>query len=82
MPAVNALKASLETIKNDEINFHTKKIKDFNVEQAEVITSRIIQKITTHFVKHLKDEETSVNQSIDIMHKVFNVKEMNLNEQD
>lgn len=82
MPAVSALKASLESIKNDEIDFHTKKIKDFNVEQAEVITSRLIQKITTHFVKHLKDEDTSVNQSIEIVHKVFNVKEMNLNEQD
>ncbi|MDV7187123.1 glutamyl-tRNA reductase [Lutibacter sp. TH_r2] len=82
MPAVNALKTSLESIKNDEIDFQTKKIKDFNVEQAEVITSRIIQKITTQFVKHLKEEDTSVNQSIDVMRKVFNVKEMNLNEQD
>ncbi|CAM1340562.1 glutamyl-tRNA reductase [Tenacibaculum amylolyticum] len=70
-PAINALKQSLEAIKNDEINFHKKKIDNFDVDQAEAITSRLIQKITTQFVKHLKTEETSVNQSIQVMAKVF-----------
>ena len=45
-PAINALKQSLEAIKRDEINFHKKKINDFDVDQAEAITSRFIQKIT------------------------------------
>ena len=53
-PAINALKQSLETIQKDEINFQKKKIKGFDEEQASVITSRMIQKITTQFVKHLK----------------------------
>ncbi|CAL2065226.1 glutamyl-tRNA reductase [Tenacibaculum platacis] len=70
-PAINALKQSLEAIQRDEINFHKKKINNFDVDQAEAITSRFIQKITTQFVKHLKTEETSVNQSIQVMAKVF-----------
>lgn len=70
-PAINALKSSLEAIKNDEINFHKKKINGFNEDQAELLTSRFIQKITTQFVKHLKEEETSVNESIQVMAKVF-----------
>ncbi len=70
-PAITALKKSLETIKNDEINFHRKKITDFDENQAEQLTSRFIQKITTQFVKHLKDEETSVSQSLEVIHKVF-----------
>ncbi|TCI91076.1 glutamyl-tRNA reductase [Tenacibaculum sp. M341] len=70
-PAINALKKSLETIQQNEINFHKKKIDNFDVDQAEAITSRFIQKITTQFVKHLKQEETSVNQSIQVMAKVF-----------
>lgn len=70
-PAINALKQSLETIQQNEINFHKKKIENFDVDQAEAITSRFIQKITTQFVKHLKEEETSVNQSIQVMAKVF-----------
>ncbi|WP_299682084.1 glutamyl-tRNA reductase [uncultured Tenacibaculum sp.] len=70
-PAINALKQSLEAIQQDEINFHKKKISNFDIDQAEAITSRFIQKITTQFVKHLKEENTSVNQSIQVMAKVF-----------
>lgn len=71
VPAINALKESLMAIQKDEINFHKKKIKDFDEEQAEMLTNRFIQKITTQFVKHLKEEETSVNDSIEVMSKVF-----------
>jgi glutamyl-tRNA reductase len=70
-PAVYALKKSLETIKRDEIAFHKKKYKEFDEEQAEIITSRFIQKITTQFVKHLKDEKTSIPQSISVVSKMF-----------
>jgi glutamyl-tRNA reductase len=70
-PAIAALKESLEIIKKDEINFHKKKISNFDVDQAEILTSRFIQKITTQFVKHLKDEETSVAESIEVIQKVF-----------
>lgn len=70
-PAINALKQTLMAMQQDEIKFHKKKIANFNEEQAEEITSRFIQKITTQFVKHLKDEKTSVNQSIEVMSRVF-----------
>ncbi|QNM86977.1 glutamyl-tRNA reductase [Polaribacter pectinis] len=70
-PAIAALKKSLETIKKDEINFQKKKISNFDEDQAEILTSRFIQKITTQFVKHLKDEETSVTESLDVIQKVF-----------
>ena len=50
----------------------SKKNKDFNVEDAEFVTNRMIQKITTQFVKHLKDQETSVDQSISVISKIFN----------
>ncbi len=72
VPAVNALKESLMAIQQDEINFYSKKNKDFNVEDAEFVTNRMIQKITTQFVKHLKDQETSVDQSISVISKIFN----------
>ena len=70
-PAIAALKKSLETIKKDEINFQKKKISNFDEAQAEILTARFIQKITTQFVKHLKDEETSVAQSLQVIQKVF-----------
>ncbi|MCI2229528.1 glutamyl-tRNA reductase [Polaribacter sp. MSW13] len=70
-PAIAALKLSLENIKKDEINFQKKKIVNFDENQAEILTSRFIQKITTQFVKHLKDENTSVSQSLQVINKVF-----------
>ena len=70
-PAIAALKKSLEIIKKDEINFQKKKIANFDEDQAEILTSRFIQKITTQFVKHLKEEDTSVSQSLQVIQKVF-----------
>ena len=70
-PAIAAIKKSLENIKNDEINFQKKKLQNFDESQAEILTSRIIQKITTQFVKHLKEENTSVSQSLQVLGKVF-----------
>ena len=70
------------TIQGHEIDFHRKKINNFNEEHAELITSHMIQKITTQFVKHLKDDETSVDQSIEVISKIFNLKELNLTEND
>jgi glutamyl-tRNA reductase len=46
---------------------------DFNEEQAEIISNRIIQKITTHFANHLKDDTTMVDESIEWIEKVFHI---------
>lgn len=70
-PTITLLKKSLENIKKDEIDFQKKKMIDFNEDQAEILTSRLIQKITTQFVKHLKDEDTSVTNSLEVIQKVF-----------
>lgn len=73
-PTINALKEKLNAIKNSELDFQSKKIRDFNEEQAEIISNRIIQKITTHFANHLKDDDTMVDESIEWIEKVFKIK--------
>ncbi len=55
------------------MTLHRKKLPNFDEEQAELITSRIIQKITNHFASHLKDENTSVDESIEFIEKVFQI---------
>ena len=64
-PTINALKDKLNAIKNSEMDFQSKKIADFNEVQAEIISNRIIQKITTHFANHLKNDDTMVDESIE-----------------
>ena len=70
-PTIHALKAKLNSIKDIELNYQKKKMDNFDEEQAEIITARLIQKITNHFANHLKDENTSVDESVEWIQKVF-----------
>ncbi|WP_109851103.1 glutamyl-tRNA reductase [Aquimarina sp. AU58] len=70
-PTIKALKNKLSTLKDAEINLQRKKYADFDEEQADIISSRIIQKITNHFANHLKDDNTSADESIELIQKVF-----------
>ncbi len=72
-PTIHALKAKLNTIKDSELNFQRKKFSNFDEEQAEIISNRIIQKITNHFANHLKSDDTVVDESIDWINKVFQI---------
>lgn len=72
-PTIHALKEKLNTIKESELNFQRKKFDNFDEEQAEIISTRIIQKITTHFANHLKDNNTMVDESIEWIEKIFQI---------
>lgn len=72
-PTIHALKEKLNSIKEGELNFQRKKITNFDEEQAEIISARIIQKITNHFANHLKDDATMVDESIEWIEKVFQI---------
>ena len=69
-PTIRALKIKLAEIKAGEIDYQRRRIDGFNEEQAEIISDRLIQKITTHFANHLKGEEGSP-ESIELIRRVF-----------
>ncbi len=73
-PTIHALKEKLNAIKEGELNFQRKKLANFDQEQAELISNRIIQKITNHFVNHLKDGE-SMEEGIEWIEKVFQLEQ-------
>ena len=73
-PTIQALKEKLNSIKEGELNFQRKKINNFHEEQAELISNRIIQQITKHFVNHLKDGE-SMEEGIEWIEKVFQLEQ-------
>jgi glutamyl-tRNA reductase len=72
-PTIHALKEKLNSIKEGELNFQRKKLSNFDEEQAELISNRIIQKITNHFANHLKDDNTTVDESIEWIEKIFQI---------
>lgn len=73
-PTIQALKEKLNAIKESELSIHRKKVVNFDEEQAELISNKIIQKITNHFVNHLKDGE-SMDEGIEWIEKVFQLEQ-------
>jgi glutamyl-tRNA reductase len=72
-PTINALKEKLNSIKESELSVQRKKLSNFDEAQAELISARIIQKITNHFASHLKDDTTMVDESIEWIEKIFQI---------
>lgn len=73
-PTIQALKEKLNAIKEGELNVQRKKLPNFDEEQAQLISNRIIQKITNHFVNHLKDGD-SIDEGIEWIEKVFQLEQ-------
>ena len=61
----------MKTIKEEELDYQSKKLSDFNADHADAISDRIIQKITKQFANHLKDEEVDSDSSLQLIQKVF-----------
>jgi glutamyl-tRNA reductase len=76
-PTIKALKSKLSEIKAGEIDNQRRKISGFNEDQAEIISNRIIQKITTHFANHLKGANGKTEQSIELINQVFQLQNEN-----
>ena len=70
-PTINALKHKLLDLKNAELETQRKKNADFNEAQAELISNNIIQKITNHFAYHLRTDNMSTDDSIELIKRVF-----------
>ncbi len=70
-PTIKALKNKLQDFKAAELETQRKKISGFNEEQAEIISNNIIQKITNHFAHHLKDDNISTDESLELIKRVF-----------
>jgi len=70
-PTIKALKIKLQDFKKTELETQRKKNADFNEAQAELISNKLIQKITNHFAHHLKEDAISTNESLELIQKVF-----------
>lgn len=70
-PVIKALKEKLTSMKDEELLLHAKKIVDFDHHQADIISDRIIDKITRHFANHLKASDQDADDSLELIQKVF-----------
>ncbi len=72
-PVIKALKMKLNTMKVEELDYQSKKTVGFDSEHAEIISDRIIQKITKQFANHLKDDNVDSDTSLALIQKVFQI---------
>ncbi len=70
-PVIKALKRKLKTMKEEELDYQSKKSSDFDPEHADIISNRIIQKITKQFANHLKETDIDADNSLELIQKVF-----------
>ena len=74
-PTIKALKKKFKAMKDAEIDFQRRKISDFNDQQADIISDRIIQKIMNHFANHLKGDSNTTDESLELIQKMFQLEE-------
>ena len=74
-PTIKALKHKLNDFAVAELETQRKKIADFNEAQAELISNKLVQKITNHFAHHLKYDTFSTDESLELIKKVFQLEE-------
>jgi len=72
-PVIKALKMKLNTMKVEELDYQSKKTVGFDSEHAEIISDRIIQKITKQFANHLKEDNVDSDSSLALIQKVFQI---------
>ncbi|MBT8206357.1 MAG: glutamyl-tRNA reductase [Eudoraea sp.] len=70
-PVIKALKDKLRSMKEAELDFQSKKQLDFDAAHADLVSDRIIQKITKQFANHLKEAEIDTDDSLELIRKVF-----------
>ena len=78
-PTIKALKHKLLDFAASELDVQRKKQPDFNEAQAELISNNIVQKITNHFAHHLKNDNISTDDSLDLIKKVFQLEQPSTN---
>jgi glutamyl-tRNA reductase len=70
-PVIKALKDKLQRMKAEELDFQSKKQVNFDSVQAELVSDRIIHKITKQFANHLKETDIDTDDSLELIRKVF-----------
>ena len=75
-PTIKALKTKLGKLRDTEIEQFRKKNGAFSEAEAEMISNRIIHKITSQFANHLREEQHNSDESLALIKKVFQLQNL------
>lgn len=69
---LSAFNEKLTSMHKGEMNYQSKKISDFNEEQADIVGARMIQKITTQLASYLRKNKDDV-ESVELIERIFDL---------
>lgn len=72
-PTIKALKEKLHLLAEDEIDYQSKQIDNFDHEQADILQKRLVHKITRQFASHLRHANGSTQEGVDWLQKMFGI---------
>jgi glutamyl-tRNA reductase len=72
-PTIRALKDKLNNFAEDEIDYQSKQIENFDENQAKIFQERLIHKITRQFASHLRHANGSTQEGIDWIERMFDL---------
>lgn len=75
-PAIASFKARLTQMQAAELDFQSRRIPDFNRVQADLISARLIHKITTRYANHLKRSTANSDEVIALFDEVFGLESL------
>jgi glutamyl-tRNA reductase len=74
-PTLQALKTKLHQLKETEVINHLKKNPELAETEASQLGDKIVQKITNQFAHHLRNANGSTQESISLIHSIFQLEE-------
>ena len=72
-PVIKALKEKLQAMKEEELDYHSRKLQEFDPSLADAVSDGIILKITRQFANHLKAADLDTDDSLEWIRKVFQI---------
>ncbi len=78
-PTIWQLKLFLQQLQQKEMQSVSQHLADFNAEQAQLLTDRLLQKILNHVVTYLKNPQTDLNLSLPCLQAMFNLEDFDEN---
>jgi len=72
-PTIRALKDKLNSFAEGEIDYQSKKIENFDEDQAKIFQERLIHKITRQFASHLRYANGTTQEGIDWIERMFDL---------
>lgn len=70
-PVIQALKVKLQTFKEEELDYHSRKLQPLDAKLADAVSEGIIKKITKHVANHLKEANGGTEDSLEFLRQVF-----------